>query len=493
MLAAARGDNDSNGALAMVRVMHMRPGLADEDPELAEALAEGDLRFPDDQRRRPDDPEPWKTKVAVDPATAAAFERVRREGVITLDDAHKTFCRWLGDDYDTDSLDAMLCTLAAHHLGGDPLWLLIVSGSGNAKTETVQAAAGAGAIVTSTISSEGALLSGSPKRDQAKDATGGLLRRLGPGGALVIKDVTSILSMHRDLRAAVLAALREVYDGYWSRNLGVDGGRTLEWQGRLAVIGAVTTAWDRAHAVIASMGDRFVLLRTDSTVHRLASGRQAIANTGSEIQMRSELVEAVAGVMAGIDLSRPAAVSDDDADRLMVAANLVTLARTAVDYDHQGNVEDAHAPEMPTRFAKQLAQVVRGGLSLGMERAEAMRLAIRCARDSMPPMRLAIIDDLARYPRSSVKDVRRRIDKPRNSVDRQLQALHMLGVLTCDEAETPWRYSLVSDVDPKALVPDMSSPGLLALEKSLSPPCDKAGTDLLEQRRAEAYDGDEKW
>lgn len=30
----------------------------------------------------------------------------------------------------------MLCTIAAERLDGDPLWLLIISGSGNAKTET---------------------------------------------------------------------------------------------------------------------------------------------------------------------------------------------------------------------------------------------------------------------------------------------------------------------------------------------------------------------
>jgi len=54
----------------------------------------------------------------------------------------------------------------------------------------------------------------------------------------------------------MLAALREVYDGRWERNVGTDGGQTLTWTGRIAVVGAVTTAWDVAHSV---MDDRFVL------------------------------------------------------------------------------------------------------------------------------------------------------------------------------------------------------------------------------------------
>jgi len=159
----------------------------------------------------------------------------------------------------------VLAAGAAERLPGDPLWLLLVSGPGNAKTETVQALTGAGALVTSTITSEGALLSGSARRDKAKDATGGLLRRMGDGGLLVVKDVTSILSMNRDTRAGVLAALREVHDGRWERNVGTDGGRTLSWTGRIVVVGAVTTVWDRAHDVVASMGDRFVIVRMDST------------------------------------------------------------------------------------------------------------------------------------------------------------------------------------------------------------------------------------
>lgn len=388
---------------------------------------------------------------------------------ITLDQAHAAFRRWLGEDYDTDALNAVLAAAAVERLDGDPLWLLLISGSGNAKTETVQCLDGIGATITSTIASQGALLSATAKKERAADATGGLLRKLEPRGVMVVKDVTSILSMSGEARAEVLGALREVYDGRWSRNVGTDGGRTLEWSGRIAVIGAVTTAWDKAHAAIASMGDRFVLVRMDSTTGRQKAGRRAIGNTGREIDMRAELAAAAAGVINGMDLD-PVTVTDAETDVLLAAADLVTLARTGVEYDYRGDVIDAHAPEMPTRFAKQLAQVVRGGVAIGMDRAAALRLAIRCARDSMPPLRLAIIDDIAAHPDSSTADVRKRIAKPRATVDRQLQALHMLGVLDCDEHETVWagkdvtrwQYRLADGIDPDALnpksVPDLAVP-----------------------------------
>jgi len=413
----------------------------------------------DEVRKRTEEKMPnkveWVDQIGTTKAAAAAAV-----AALSLAEAHTVFRRWLGSDYDTDALDAMLATAAVERFGdgSDTVWLLLISGPGNAKTETVQALDGIGAIVTSCISSEAALLSATPKRERAKSATGGLLRKLGTHGVLVIKDVTSILSMNRDLRARVLAALREIYDGRWYREVGTDGGQTIPWQGRIAVIGAVTTAWDTAHGVISTMGDRFLLVRLDSTKGRQRAGRQAIGNTGEEPIMRAELAAAVAGVLGGMD-TEPVTITDTETDVLLAAADLVTLARTGVEYDYRGDVIDAHAPEMPTRFAKQLAQIVRGAVALGMDRGDALQLAIRCARDSMPPLRLAIIDDLADHPHSSTSEVRRRIDKPRNTVDRQLQALHILGVVAVDEQEhsdngrPKWFYSLAEGVEPDVLKP----------------------------------------
>jgi hypothetical protein len=215
-----------------------------------------------------------------------------------LEEVHEAFRKHFGKSFDLDALDIMLAVAASQKLNGDPVWLLIVSGSGAAKTEMVQTLAGAGAHITSTITSEGALLSGAKKK---KGATGGLLRKIGSEGLLVIKDVTSLLSNNmKDNRGAVMAALREVYDGRWERNVGSEGGMTLTWTGRITTIGAVTTAWDVHHAVVALMGDRFLLVRVDSEDKdaRLASGRRAMKNTGSEVEMRKELVAAVGGVLA---------------------------------------------------------------------------------------------------------------------------------------------------------------------------------------------------
>jgi Bifunctional DNA primase/polymerase, N-terminal len=377
----------------------------------------------------------------------------------TLHEVHGVFRKWFGEGYDTDTIDAVLATAAAERLAGDPLWLLVISGPGNTKTETVQSLSGAGAHVSSTISSEGALLSASPRKSRIKTATGGLLRKIGDRGILVIKDVTSILSADRNTRAGVLAALREVYDGRWERNVGTDGGQTLTWTGRIAVVGAVTTAWDTSHAVVSVMGDRFVSIRSDSTVGRGKAGTRAIRNTGAETAMRAEIVAAVGGLIGHIEVGKTWLLEDDEIDRLVKAADIVTYARTAVERDFRGDVINSHAPEMPTRFAKQLAQMVRGSLALGMGRQAALRLALRCAADSVPQLRIEILLDLAGNPRCRAIDVSRNITKPYRTVRRELEALHMLGLLRCDEEQslidetkTVWRYSLAAGFDRETLL-----------------------------------------
>ena len=377
----------------------------------------------------------------------------------TLAEVHDVFRKWFGATYDTDTIDAVMAAAAAERLAGDPLWLLVISGPGNTKTETVQSLAGAGAHVTSTISSEGALLSASPRKSHAKTATGGLLRKIGDRGILVIKDVTSILSADRNTRAGVLAALREVYDGRWERNVGTDGGQSLLWSGRITIVGAVTTAWDVAHAVVSVMGDRFVSIRSDSTTGRSKAGIRAIRNTGGETTMRAEIATAVGGLIGLIAADKTWALENDEVEQLVAAADIVTYARTAVERDFRGDVINSHAPEMPTRFAKQLAQMVRGGLALGMDRQAALRLALRCAADSVPQLRIEILLDLASNPRGRAIDVSRNITKPYRTVRRELEALHMLGLLRCDEEQsvvdetkTVWRYSLAAGFDQKTLL-----------------------------------------
>jgi hypothetical protein len=375
-----------------------------------------------------------------------------------LADSHALFRKWLGDRYDTVVFDATASAGAAERLGGDPLWLLVISGSGNAKTETVQSLIGAGAHLTSTISSEGALLSATAR---GPGATGGLLHKIGARGLLVIKDLTSILAMDSNVRGTVMAAFREIHDGKWERNVGLAGGRTLTWTGRIVVVAACTTAWDEARKAIDALGDRFVLVRSDSTTGRVESARSAIGNTGREGLMRTELAETMGALIASADVG-VRNLTEAESEQLIGLANLVTWGRSGVERDFKGEVIDAHASEMPTRFAKQLTQVVRGALSLGVPAEIAMQLAVRCARDSLEPLRRDLLFDVAANPGADPDSIRKRIFRPLTTVKNNLVALHMLRLLDCEERQEQRGNRLVL-VPHYSLTPELDRAVLLSM------------------------------
>jgi DNA polymerase III delta prime subunit len=77
-LAAARGEVTSEAALDFVRNRHATyASWAHRDPEMAEALAEGDLRYSDDDRRWPEAEPPPAT---YDAETTAELDRIIDEG-----------------------------------------------------------------------------------------------------------------------------------------------------------------------------------------------------------------------------------------------------------------------------------------------------------------------------------------------------------------------------------------------------------------------------
>lgn len=140
--------------------------------------------------------------------------------------------------------------------------------------------------------------------------------------------------MHRDQRAAVLAALREVYDGSWTRHVGTGGGRTLSWSGKVGLIAGCTPAIDGHHAVMSAMGERFVLVRLPrlSDEAQAAQAARALDHADRAEQMRRELSEAVAGLFAA-GMGQPRPLDAEERGRLVSLATLAVRARSSVERD----------------------------------------------------------------------------------------------------------------------------------------------------------------
>jgi len=347
-----------------------------------------------------------------------------------LEQTVATFRRWLHMD-DADSLLATLGAVAANNLEGDPVWLLLVGPPGGGKSEILNSLSGLPFTRTAGTLTEASLLSGTPKKDHGQAARGGLLREIGEFGIIVAKDFGSILSMNRDARAQTLAALREVYDGSWTRLVGTDGGRSLEWEGKVGFVGGVTPTIDRHHAVMGAMGERFMLYRLPDVDADLQA-RRALSHAGKEKKMRREIADAVTALIES-QRKTEADLEEAETDRLIALATLVVRARSAVERDNYSReIELVPGSEAPTRLPVALSLLLGGMHSIGVPKADAWRVLTKVGLDSIPALRLEIMLTLQRAGAElSTNVLAGEVRHPATTTRRACEDLVAHGLLEC--------------------------------------------------------------
>lgn len=337
------------------------------------------------------------------------------------------FERWLHLP-DRAPLYAMLGTIAANKLPGDPVWLGLIAPPSSAKTELLNAVMGLPDIYEAATLTPASLLSGTPRKERSQDASGGLLRKVGDFGILIAKDFTSVLAMRPDTKSELLAAMRELYDGRWTRQLGTDGGRTLTWQGKLGFLFGCTEAIDDHHGVMSELGARFILCRMPTADQKqLAMARK---HTGARTaQMRRELAEAVQTLFAQApcetrDLTEP------EWERLEEIAWKAVRLRSAVVRDRRTReIEAVHGNEGPARLGLTLERIMVGLLALGVESAQALSITERLAKDSVPLIRRRALDYLETLDmRAETSIIAQKLGLPTGTTRRALEELAAHGL-----------------------------------------------------------------
>lgn len=368
-----------------------------------------------------------------DPGIARVLERAAEfQREYPLQGCVQVFRRYLHLP-DPSALYVALATVAVNRVDGDPLWTLLVGPPGGGKTEVLSSVAGQPDVFPTATLTEAALLSGTPKRERAQAAKGGLLREIGAGPAVLLcKDFGSVLSMNRDARNSVLAALREVYDGSWTRHLGTDGGRTLSWEGKVGLLGGVTPAVDSHHAVMGALGERFMLYRLPD-VDPDAQAQRALEHIGHERQMRNELACAATEVLSSVDPTVLAAPpSRDLRDELVALATLAVRARSAVERDpYSRDVVLIPQSEAPARFALVLLRLWNGLQAIGVTEPDTRAIVGKAALDSMPQVRRKVLDALIGCVHEvATGDIAATIGYPTTTTRRACEDLAGHGVLS---------------------------------------------------------------
>lgn len=285
---------------------------------------------------------------------------------------------------------------------GIPIWLMLIGPPSSGKSELLKSLMGVpGMKEGGSITGESALLSGVGKKDRDKDSTGGLMREIGNRGGLVINEFTSILSIPHEPLGKLLAAMRQIYDGYWMRRIGEGGGRFLEWgPGKIGGFAGCTESIDDHHKVMSDMGERWIFYRFP-----MSTGFQesfaAINRTSTPGDMGRMLQDVVGGFFEGLGLSWPEegvgfearrALTTNESNKLIAISQLASRCRSAVIRNERREVERVPMPERSPRMAGVLAQLYLGLERVGLGEEDRWGVIRKVAVDCMPQTRKQVLE-----------------------------------------------------------------------------------------------------
>jgi len=291
-------------------------------------------------------------------------------------------------------IDVMMAVYIANQFKADPIWILFVAPPSTAKTENLRAFDGHPDIFFLSSLTPSTLISG--QRPTKRNPQPSLLPKLNDK-ILVLKDFTTVLSMRSEQQQEILAQLREVYDGSYSKAFGT--GVKVDWKGHIGFMGAVTPVYDKHYSVIGSMGDRFLLYRSN-THDDFKMGLKAIKNVGKEHDMRKEIRNAVHRFIDQFDMEKIHfdETPEDIEFMIVTLACFCAYARCVVERDRRTQyIEYQPEPEGPARLAKQFMQI---GTSLALVNGkthidgEIYEVIKKIGRDLITKHRLKIIHHL---------------------------------------------------------------------------------------------------
>jgi hypothetical protein len=285
--------------------------------------------------------------------------------------------------------------VVANYAPGDVVWPLLVGPPGCGKSEIISSLSGAIGVWPLSSLTPQTLLSGFERKGKAATSAkpASMLLQIGEFGILAFKDLTTLLTMPHMARSEIIGQLREVADGRTEKSFG--NGLRVEWEGKLGLVAGVTPVIDEQHAFLSVTGERFLLYRMPD-VPRSAITRRAMLRRAGEAELRERIRSTVAGFLEQFNGVGRLDLPERYTEPLVALADMVTRARSGVARDWQTrDMLYLPQPEAPTRFAKQVAQLMAAMLAIGVDADESWRLARKIGWDSVPAARYQVIGLLA--------------------------------------------------------------------------------------------------
>lgn len=274
---------------------------------------------------------------------------------------YERYRKWLHLS-DEEPLAIVFGSCFANRLDGDPLWIFIVAPPGGMKSELIMTLGSSDWVEPISSLTPHALVSG------ANLSGGGdpsLIPKLN-GKVLAVKDFTTILQTHPNVRDEIFGQLRDCYDGKFEKIFG--NGVFRRYESRFGIIAGVTPSIDAYASLSQGLGERFLKYRMDDNiVHRDEAARimRAMRNVNREVAMRKELLGAAQQFLARKVSKKPEElphVSEELGARIVSLAMLVSRMRGVVNRDkyNSGMLLSKASYEIGTRLAKQITKLILG-------------------------------------------------------------------------------------------------------------------------------------
>lgn len=266
-------------------------------------------------------------------------------------------------------LQVMFGAAIANKLQGDPIWLFLVAPPGGSKSELLSSLSKSPLVESTTSLTPHSLVSGAHNSNGVDPS---LLPKLN-GRILVIKDFTTILSMHYSSRDEIFGVLRDAYDGRTEKIFGTGLKRT--YVSHFGIIAGVTPKIEEFGVVHQSLGERFLKYRINTGTKTLSETdriRRALQNINKENTMREELCK-IGNRCLAIPIPKELPVIDDDTfEQIIHLAQVTAMMRGVVERDrYTQQVMYKPTIEVGTRLAKQLAKLSIGiAIYMGKKRVD---------------------------------------------------------------------------------------------------------------------------
>jgi hypothetical protein len=278
-------------------------------------------------------------------------KRVSREEVT------EAYRKWLHLPSD-EALQVIFGSVFANKMQGDPIWVFMIAPPGGSKSELLMSLSKHPIVESTTSLTPHTLVSGA---NFSGGADPSLLPKLN-NRVLVIKDFTTILTMHYSSRDEIFGVLRDCYDGKTEKTFGT--GLKRSYVSHFGILAGVTPKIEEFGVMHQSLGERFLKYRINTGEKTLSEAdriRRALQNINRENQMREELCTIANRVLSTPLPEKIPSIPPEIFEYIVNLAQTTAMMRGVVERDrYTQQVIYKPAIEVGTRLAKQLAKLAIG-------------------------------------------------------------------------------------------------------------------------------------